>query len=1462
MEFQSEDAEVVTAFGSCFGISPNHGKFVEVIDESKVIFASGTSLAVFDSAINKREYIRSDETWFRVLASAVNEAKTHCAIVVLAGKPSIPKVRRASVIQRRGSVFGPVDTKGATGGDRPASGRENRQTHIPVAIAVADLYTQEVEQQIQLSKSYFFDPTSICFCSYSQDGKVICIGTSEPENKVIVIDPRTGELLFTFNNEHKMIDVKFTVEKRFKQSEIYALMVLSANKLQSYKQEDRRTTFTNSKTIAVNKQGKFTCMSNAIKSEYFGLGSKDGSVGFYSYSSTGKGSSELKRINLSGKTPYCVTVVRNGSYLLCGCNDGTVMVFEDYHSIASSSDGNQDERRRKAKVKGITTDRVGFQYRMKCSVNLVPMGRSPVVKIMLDLSTCTTVAVGAMNQIAAYSTQTILSGKIASSTVENDYGEVSEIQKELSSYTESVNSVCSSHFGTVTSMDVCVSQGLIASCSTDNTVRVWDVDTLDCEVVGHFPSKQDMEDGFNVENQVMTTLGPPEYVAFLPGGYHLAVCHDETLSLFFILHNRLELVHTFPVSHCFKCFVSKGGNLIAAISGNTIEVFQTFPPYAHFATLKGHLGAVSSLCWSNDDLRIASTCVRGSALLWDMNPSYKTKTDRVIRLKQEEYIRKIDSFIDVAIDDVEPTLKERSIVVASFDGSLQFLKGGNVQHRLAAKGLQGDRATVVRFTTVTMHYESNLTKDLRMVDEYFHKQDNRPKVGVMLVGTHTGNILAFTNWRRLQKDSSNTEATLGESVMTSTRRHVFPRSHSESIVSICTMESESTSNKFNTVISCCAGGNICISYMALQEGMEDSFRKDNKSKLFSGAEAVSQFVLVPHTLIKNFDAEIKEFKVRVQELSTEVEYQRERGAKQQRDTLKVFTEKEANLASEYKTKMVDLEQAVEKAEKTADVKVKALSIKQEETLAKIEESFEAKLYRELEISNQLRGEAEETAVKHKHEVNSMKNTLDGKYADLEARMANKVSSMKEAQEALEKAKEESEKMAEHFLIETEDNYDNDLESELMRTAHLEKDLRQKIHDANLEARMHKRSYDQLVEKLEREQKEEHDHVAEKQRMRDQIEDLEKECLKFEDLIKEREQQLVEKEEENEQLVKENNEKEKQIFLHQELQRDMKERFVPIKERLEVVDERILLQDAEVEKQFNKLRGQKVQIDDKDRLIRTLRTELNKEVEKARILSAKLDQKEYQELHRPKERRATVDPRGSRGRSSRPQRPQSSPVYRGSGVKGMARPSVGAPGQPMKNNLIRVSNEEEESKMVHEFQRQRNVMEKQGNSFLRRATYFEEKVNEVSEQRMSENRELLDENIKLRKRLKEAERKIQIHESTALQKSTASKLESHHQDDRASDSGSERPRPKSAMTRRPVSGSLARGSTSRLIKSVSAADKEKINTLMSELKVKNIKTKEQSDEINRLRNMVNTYRDEKVLSARLLRPASAPPKRWK
>ncbi len=177
------------------------------------------------------DFIRNESDWFRIVASAVDSQKQHCAVVALTGKPGASRVRRASVIQRRGSVFDLPAGKDGAASASSASGPGKAASSTPVVVAMVNLASQQVESQVQLAKS-FQDPTTINFAAFSQDGKVVAIANNEPENKVIVVDPRSGEMLFTFNSDTQMLDLVFTVEKRFKQSEVYALLVLGTNKLQ------------------------------------------------------------------------------------------------------------------------------------------------------------------------------------------------------------------------------------------------------------------------------------------------------------------------------------------------------------------------------------------------------------------------------------------------------------------------------------------------------------------------------------------------------------------------------------------------------------------------------------------------------------------------------------------------------------------------------------------------------------------------------------------------------------------------------------------------------------------------------------------------------------------------------------------------------------------------------------------------------------------------------------------------------------------------------------------------------------------------------------------------------------------------------------------------------------------------------------------------------------------------------
>ena len=89
---------------------------------------------------------------------------------------------------------------------------------------------------------------------------------------------------------------------------------------------------------------------------------------------------------------------------------------------------------------------------------------------------------------------------------------------------------------------------------------------------------------------------------------------------------------------------------------------------------------------------------------------------------------------------------------------------------------------------------------------------------------------------------------------------------------------------------------------------------------------------------------------------------------------------------------------------------------------------------------------------------------------------------------------------------------------------------------------------------------------------------------------------------------------KQIFLQQELSSEMQNKMEPMKRKLQMMDSTIVKQDDEVNKQLHTIMASKVQIGDKDRLIRTLRGELNKSralVAKLRASAASQEQEELQ-----------------------------------------------------------------------------------------------------------------------------------------------------------------------------------------------------------------------------------------------------------
>lgn len=152
------------------------------------------------------------------------------------------------------------------------------------------------------------------------------------------------------------------------------------------------------------------------------------------------------------------------------------------------------------------------------------------------------------------------------------------------------------HQGAVTGLDVCLRKPLIATCSADHTVRLWDYNERNCMLARAFAEE-------------------PLSVALHPSGYHLLVGFGDKLRFFHVLVDDFKFVSEFHLKMCKEVRFSNGGHLFAAAAGPNVVVYGTYT-LELLGALKGHAGPVRSLAFSADDLAIATCGVDGAVYEW------------------------------------------------------------------------------------------------------------------------------------------------------------------------------------------------------------------------------------------------------------------------------------------------------------------------------------------------------------------------------------------------------------------------------------------------------------------------------------------------------------------------------------------------------------------------------------------------------------------------------------------------------------------------------------------------------------------------------------------------------------------------------------------------------------------------------------------------------------------------------
>lgn len=139
------------------------------------------------------------------------------------------------------------------------------------------------------------------------------------------------------------------------------------------------------------------------------------------------------------------------------------------------------------------------------------------------------------------------------------------------------------HSAAVVGLDACVRRGLVATAGADHTVRLWNYVDHTCELTKIFAEE-------------------PHSIAMHPSGYMVLVGFADKLRLMTVLMDDLRAVREIGIKACKESRFSHGGQLFAAVNGNTIQVYATYT-CNNIGNLRGHNGRVTSVQWSPDDTK-------------------------------------------------------------------------------------------------------------------------------------------------------------------------------------------------------------------------------------------------------------------------------------------------------------------------------------------------------------------------------------------------------------------------------------------------------------------------------------------------------------------------------------------------------------------------------------------------------------------------------------------------------------------------------------------------------------------------------------------------------------------------------------------------------------------------------------------------------------------------------------------
>ncbi|XP_005410691.1 PREDICTED: cilia- and flagella-associated protein 57 isoform X2 [Chinchilla lanigera] len=166
------------------------------------------------------------------------------------------------------------------------------------------------------------------------------------------------------------------------------------------------------------------------------------------------------------------------------------------------------------------------------------------------------------------------------------------------------------HSASITGLATCIRKPLIATCSLDRSIRIWNYESNTLELF-----KEYQEEAYTI--------------SLHPSGHYIVVGFADKLRLMNLLIDDIRPFKEYSVRGCRECSFSNGGHLFAAVNGNVIHIFTT-TNLENITNLKGHTGKIRSVVWNADDSKLISGGTDGAVYEWNLS-SGKRETECVLK---------------------------------------------------------------------------------------------------------------------------------------------------------------------------------------------------------------------------------------------------------------------------------------------------------------------------------------------------------------------------------------------------------------------------------------------------------------------------------------------------------------------------------------------------------------------------------------------------------------------------------------------------------------------------------------------------------------------------------------------------------------------------------------------------------------------------------------------------------------